>query len=101
MRILLKIEIPNETFNAFVRDGSVGERIQKILEDLTPEAVYFTEFGGRRTIIAVVDIADGSEIPRLAEPFFLTFNANVEIHAAMSSEELEKAGLVELGKKWG
>ena len=41
MRMLLDIKIPHETFNAAVRDGSVGEKLQRILEATKPEAVYF------------------------------------------------------------
>ena len=43
---------------------------------------------------------DVSEVPRLAEPWFLTFNANVEFSVAMTPDDLEKAGLAELGQKW-
>ncbi len=40
-------------------------------------------------------------IPSLVEPWFLTFNANVEFRPVMNSEDLKEAGLEELGKKWG
>jgi hypothetical protein len=49
----------------------------------------------------VVDLKDPSDIPRLAEPWFLTFNATVEIQPAMTPEDLGRAGLEELGKIWG
>jgi hypothetical protein len=48
-----------------------------------------------------VDVADPSRVPAIAEPFFLTFNASVEFHIVMSPEELAKAGLNDLGKKYG
>lgn len=38
--------------------------------------------------------------PALAEPWFLTFQAEVEFRIAMSAEDLKNAGLDELGKKW-
>ena len=90
-----------EPFNSDVRDGTAGERIGKILENLKPEAVYFTEQGGQRGGIMIVDVASPSDVPRIAEPFFLTFNAEVRIHVCMSPDDLAKAGLDELGKKWG
>jgi hypothetical protein len=34
------------------------------------------------------------------EPFFLNFNADCEFSVAMSPEDLGKAGLEDLGKKW-
>jgi hypothetical protein len=48
----------------------------------------------------VVDMEDPSRIPALAEPWFLTFNANVEFRVVMTPEDLRKAGLDDLGKKW-
>jgi len=43
---------------------------------------------------------DSSEVPALAEPFFLTFNAEVEFRIAMTPEDLARSGLDALGKKW-
>jgi hypothetical protein len=41
-----------------------------------------------------------SQIPALAEPWFLNFNADVEFHPVMVPEDLAKANLDALGKKW-
>jgi len=41
MRMLMNVEFPLEPFNARVRDGSAGAKIQKILEAIKPEAAYF------------------------------------------------------------
>ena len=101
MRTLLRISLPHETFNAAVRDGSAAQKMKKILDEAKPEAAYFTEFDGRRTAILVVDVADASKIPAFAEPWFLTFGADVEFHPAMSPDDLARANLDALGKKWG
>jgi hypothetical protein len=101
MRILVHVSIPHEDFNAAVRDGSVGQKIQRILSESKPEAVYFTEQKGKRGVILVVDMADPSKIPSLAEPWFLVFRAEVEFRVVMSPEELAHAGLEEIGKAWG
>lgn len=100
MRMLVNFDFPLEPFNTLVRNGTVGKKIQQILEDIKPEAVYFSERNGMRGGIAIVDVADPSRIPAIAEPFFLTFNASVEFHIAMGPEDLAKAGLEELGKKY-
>ena len=101
MRMLIDLDFPLEPFNTYVRDGSAGQRIGKILENLKPEAAYFTEQDGQRGGILIVDVASSSDVPRIAEPFFLTFEAEVRFHVCMSPEDLGKAGLEELGKKWG
>ena len=48
MRMLLNVKIPHEKFNAAVKDGTIGQKMQRILAELKPEAVYFTEYQGHR-----------------------------------------------------
>lgn len=100
MRILVHVKIPHEPFNTAVRNGSAGKTIQRILDDIKPESVNFTEYNGRRGAVMIVDVADASKIPSISEPWFLLFNADVEFHIIMSPEDLGRAGLDALGKKW-
>jgi len=100
MRMLLNVKLPHEEFNGAVRDGTVGQKMRRILEDTKPEAVYFTEQNGQRGAILVINLVDPSQIPAFAEPWFLTFNADVKFQIAMTPEDLQKAGLEELGKKY-
>ena len=100
MRMLLDVKIPHEAFNAAVRDGSAGEKLKRILEATKPEAVYFTERDGQRGAIMIVTLDDPSKIPAFAEPWFLTFNADVQFRVVMTPEDLARAGLDALGKKW-
>ncbi len=99
--MLVDVNFPLEPFNSLVKDGTAGQKIQRILEDIKPEAVYFSTRGGKRGGIFIVDIADPSKIPSVAEPFFLSFNASVEFHPVISPEELANSGLEELGQKYG
>ena len=101
MRMLIHVKLPHEPFNAAVRNGSAGTIMERILADTKPEAVYFTEYDGRRGAIMIVDVADPSRIPASVEPWFLSFNADVSVHIVMSPEDLGRAGLEALGKKWG
>jgi hypothetical protein len=100
MRMLLQVKFPHKEFNAAVKDGSAGGKIKRILEETKPESVYFTEYDGRRGAIMIVDVADPSKVPVLAEPWFLSFNADVQFHIVMSPEDLGRAGLETIGKKW-
>lgn len=100
MRMLMHIQFPLEPFNSAVRDGSIGHKMQRILEALKPEAAYFSEHHGQRGGTLVVNLNDPSDVPRLAEPWFLTFNAQVEFRVAMTPEDLAHANLEALGKKW-
>lgn len=100
MKMLMTVEIPHEPFNSLVREGKVGEVIGRILETIKPEAVYFTEHDGTRGAILLINVQDASEIPAFAEPFFLNFEANCKLRIVMRPEDLQKAGLEEIGKKW-
>lgn len=100
MRMLLNIRIPHEPFNTLVRDGTVGDVMAKILEETKPEAAYFTEHNGMRGAVLVVNLDEASEIPALAEPWFLKLNADCELRIAMLPQDLMKAGLENLGSKW-
>jgi hypothetical protein len=101
MRIMMIVSIPVEGFNAAVKDGSVQAKMKKILDQVKPEAVYFTALNGKRTAVLIVDLADASKIPTLAEPWFLTFNASVDMYPVMLPQDLAAAGLDGLGKAWG
>ena len=100
MKMMMHAKICTETFNAAVRDGSAGAKLNRILEETRPEAVYFMACEGHRTAVMIVDLPDASKIPALAEPWFLTFNADVDFAPFMTPDDLKRAGLEALGKKW-
>jgi hypothetical protein len=101
MRMLIIASLPHHTFNAAVKDGTAGAKMGKILDAIKPEAVYFAELHGRRTAFVVVDMPDASKIPSLAEPWFLTFEADVQFHPAMTPDDLKRSGIESIGKMWG
>src|ERR1700692_4776007 len=101
MRILMEVKLPLEPFNSYVRDGSAGARMQKILADAKPEAAYYGDRVGHRGGYCEANMDDPSEVPARAEPWCVGFNAHVEFSVVRTPEDLGKAGLEALGKKWG
>jgi len=99
--MLMIVTLPHAKFNAAVKDGTASAKIGKIMEALKPEAAYFTDAHGHRTGYLVVDLPDPSKIPSLAEPWFLTFEADVHMHVCMTPEDLQRSGVDALGKQWG
>ncbi len=89
MRTLLKVDIPVETGSRAVRDGTLAETVKAVFGRITPEAAYFSADGGSRSIYAVFDLADPTEICPALEPFFLNLDAKAELVPCMNSEELE------------
>ena len=92
MRFLLKVNIPVESGNLAAKAGKLGATIQSIVADLRPEAVYFTDNNGQRTAFIFLEMQDASQIPAIAEPWFLAFNASVEIHPVIVANDLARAG---------
>ncbi len=104
MRMLLRVSIPVEAGNAAVKAGTLGSTIEQILADLKPEAAYFlADDSGQRSGSIVFDMKDSSEIPAIAEPWFLAFGAKISLRPVMSPQDLAKAGpsMSEAAKKYG
>jgi hypothetical protein len=90
MRMMMKASIPVEKGSQTIADGSLPKHMQALIGELKPEAAYFTTFEGKRTAFIFLDIADSSQIPAVAEPFFMAFNAEVDFYPAMNADDLGK-----------
>jgi hypothetical protein len=73
------------------KDGRLGQTVQSILEELNPEAAYFTDMEGARGGYIVLNMDDASQIPAVAEPFFIGLDATVHIHPVMTPDDLGRA----------
>ena len=79
-----------EASNAAIKDGRLGRILAATMERLKPEAAYFTAVDGCRGGFIVFDLQDPSDIPSICEPFFLEFNAKLELSPVMTPEDVQK-----------
>jgi len=70
MRMMMTVQIPTEAGNAAIKDGSLPQIVGNALQALRAEAAYFTSRDGLRTGLIFFEMADSSDIPSAAEPFF-------------------------------
>ena len=75
MRFLMKVSMQTEAGNKSVIDGTLGEKLNCMIGELKPEAVYFVAKAGKRTGLIFLDIPEVYMLPKVSEPFFLAFNA--------------------------
>lgn len=103
MRFMITCRIPMDEGNAAIKDGSLPQTMQSIMEDLKPEAAYFGPMEGARGGYFVVNMDDASQMPAITEPLFLGLGATVQIHPVMTPEDLQKAGpsLEQAAQKYG
>ncbi len=91
MRMMLRWTVPVEKGNETIRDGSLAQTIQSLLEELEPEAAYFWPENGERAGMIVFDMADTTQIPQIAEPLFMNVDAAVEFLPVMNADDLKEA----------
>ena len=91
MRFMITCRIPLEKVNESAKADSLHSTNQSIMEDLEPEAAYFSEIEGGRSGYMVVNMDDASQIPAIAEPLFLGLGATIQVHRVMVPEELGQA----------
>lgn len=97
MRVLFRAQLDTERSNEAIRNGTLAKLIQSSMEQVKPEAAYFTADHGHRTCFLVFDMQDSSQMPAIAEPFFLELGADVSYTPVMNPEDLQK-GLSALGR---
>jgi hypothetical protein len=91
MRFMLTYRISPEKGNALAREENLRQTVQAIVEQINPEAAYFTPMEGARGGYLVVNLDDASQIAAMAEPLFIGLDATVQIHPVMTGEDLDKA----------
>jgi hypothetical protein len=89
--MMLRWTVPVERGNETIKDGSLAQTLEAMLEELKPEAAYFWPENGERGGMMVFDMVEPSQIAQIAEPLFLNLDAAVELVPVMNADDLRKA----------
>ena len=92
MKVMLQVQWDVAAGNDLIRRGKLGPMIESYLAEHRPEAAYFYTVEGHRGGIMIFEMTDTSQMPALAEPWFLAGNARVEFFPVMTPQDLAKAG---------
>jgi hypothetical protein len=103
MKYIMKVKMCLEKGNKAISDPQFGHKMSELLKQIKAEAAYFSTICGHRGAYIVLNINDASEIPGIAEPFFLWLGAEVDFLPVMTPEDLAKGGpgMGAAVQKWG
>src|SRR5215218_3324137 len=101
MRFMLTFRVPMDEGNAGIKDGSLGQTLETIIDELKPEAAYFGPIEGARGGYLVVNFDDPSQLPAVAEPLFVGLGATIQIGPVFTPDELPTETLQQVAQKYG
>ncbi len=90
MRFMISCRVPTEKANALIKEGRFAETFQSVMDELQPEAAYFTDIEGARGGYFIVNMDDASELSAKAEPLLQGMGAEVQVHLVMTAEDVQK-----------
>lgn len=91
MRMLMKVQVPADGGRQ-ISDDEWPKKLKEMLDQLKPEAAYFSPQDGMRTMMIFFDLQDVSMMPVVTTPLFDELNAKVTLTPAMNFDDLT-AGL--------
>jgi hypothetical protein len=90
MRMMLRALMDTQVSNKTLESGEMQKLIDSLIDDLKPEAAYFSPHCGRRACVMVFDMQDSAQLPSIAERLFRTTGAEVEIQPVMNRDDLQR-----------
>jgi hypothetical protein len=91
MRFMISARAPTERTNTLIKEGRFPQTFQSIMEDLQPEAAYFTDVDGARGGYFVVNVDDPSELAHKTEPLLQGLGAEIQIQFVWTPEDVQNA----------
>ncbi len=91
MRFMISFRVPTEETNALIKEGTFPQTLQSVMEDLQPEAAYFTDVDGARGGYFVVNADNPSELAAKTETLFQGLGATIQVRFVWTPEDVQSA----------
>ncbi|WP_175408613.1 DUF3303 family protein [Streptomyces sp. TRM64462] len=98
MRMILRATMDTQKSSELIKNGKMPEILKTMMEQLKPEAAYFTPDKGRRSCVIVFDMDDPSQLPVITEPLYAQAGAEISVQPCMNLEDLQR-GLAAIGNR--
>jgi hypothetical protein len=82
--------MPTEYGNKLLQDPNFQKKLEGLLNQIKPEAVYFTPVEGDRGIYMVVNLASADMMAAIGEPLWMTLNCKLDVTPVMELSDLQK-----------
>jgi hypothetical protein len=82
--------MPTESGNKMLADPNFPKKLEGVLNQIKPEAVYFAPIEGERGIYMIVNLPSADMIATIAEPLWMTFNCKLDLTPLMELSDLQK-----------
>ena len=90
MKFLIRLHMPTESGNRMLQDPNFPKKLEGVLNQIKPEAVYFAPIEGERGIYMVVNIPSADMIAGISEPLWMAFNCKLDFTPVMELSDLQK-----------
>ena len=90
MKFLVRLRMPTEHGNKLLQDPDFAKKLEGMLNQIKPEAVYFTPIEGERGIYMIVNLASADMMARIFEPICQALNCKLDLTPVMELTDLKK-----------
>jgi hypothetical protein len=80
MKFILRLHLPPEYGNKMLQDSNFSNKIERVLNQIKPEAVYFALAEGERGIYMIVNLPSDEMMGTVIEPLWTIFNCKSHIN---------------------
>jgi len=90
LKFLLRMHMPTDYGNKMLQDPNFQKKLEGLLNQIKPEAVYFAPVEGERGIFMIVNLPSADMIAGVAEPIWMTLNCKLDFTPVMELTDLQK-----------